>query len=168
MDLLLTIVRMREDDVSFRGERRLFVPGPAFSSLLSNINTTQLSLVIHQNTKPIKYIHFPDERNTPLQISVMKTDSGGMLLHWTNMETSYFLGSDYRAILTEDTLYILSEEQNLVFVKFFHRMQREEGKLHIPHRLFEQFYSYVLLQLKKVAKVVIEPEVEQKKFSNTT
>jgi len=153
---------MREDDVSFRGERRLFVPGPAFSSLLSNINTTQLSLVIHQNTMPIKHIHFPDERNTPLQISIMKTDSGGMLLHWTNMETSYYFGSDYRAILTEDTLYILSEEQNLVFVKFFHRMQREEGKLHIPHRLFEQFYSYVLLQLMKVAKVVIEPEVEQK------
>ncbi|MBV6536074.1 SNF2 helicase associated domain-containing protein, partial [Ursidibacter maritimus] len=127
-------------------------------SLVEKMNRTGQFILTNQAHK-YRYLTFK-ETSLPLTFTVQKTEEQSFKLTIQNPITTFL--AHYHWAIADQTVYLLTEEQEAIYTTLLQLMKRlEEPSIIYEKETVSDLFSEVLPLLEKIGRVSVEESVEE-------
>ena len=139
-------------------KRYLLLPIDRSQSLVEKMNRTGQFILTNQTHK-YRYLTFK-ETSLPLTFTVQKTEEQSFKLTIQNPITTFL--AHYHWAIADQTVYLLTEEQEAIYTTLLQLMKRlEEPSIIYEKETVSDLFSEVLPLLEKIGRVSVEESVEE-------
>ncbi|HHX0205745.1 TPA: SNF2 helicase associated domain-containing protein [Enterococcus faecalis] len=139
-------------------KRYLLLPIDRSQSLVEKMNRTGQFILTNQTHK-YRYLTFK-ETSLPLTFTVQKTEEQSFKLTIHNPITTFL--AHYHWAIADQTVYLLTEEQEAIYTTLLQLMKRlEEPSIIYEKETVSDLFSEVLPLLEKIGRVSVEESVEE-------